>query len=193
MAEVPDFTQVMQNIAGIFPSIYLALGALAMLMAFLLAFGGVVDLAQSSDHNKKFFGTNQASLTSGLVKLVLAGLLANFANSGQLVALVSESFFGGTGAFELVSLDSYTPDSTLNEMQRNIQVVVLSLTQTVGIIAVLKGVRVWAKASDKSGQEGILTGLAYVIAGTLCIQISLVIKVVEQTLGYNLLSFFGMG
>lgn len=190
---VPDFEQIMYNVSSIFPSIYAALGALVMLMAVFMAFSGVVDLAQTGEKNKKFFGTNQASMVSGIVKLVLAGLMANFAYSGELVALVSEGFFGGDGSFELVSIDSYSPEAPLNQLQRSIQIVLISLTQTVGIIAIIKGIRVWYRASDRSGRESTVTGLSYIIAGVLCVQVMLVIKVVENTLGYNLLGFFGMG
>lgn len=190
--QAPDFGVILNNVAQIFPPIYFALAGLLLVMAIVLVFSALVDMAQVGDPNKKYFGTAQPSFAGALIKLMIAGVMASFAASGDLIAIISHGLFGVT-QFELVSIDSYDAGQNEDAIRRGIRIVIISLTQCVGIIAIIKGLRVWAKCADKSGKESAMQGLGFIIAGVLCVQVALVVQIVEQTLGYKLTQLIGVG
>lgn len=187
----PDFLTVITNIAGIFPSLYSMLGSLFMLFAIIMAFSGLLDLAQSSDRQKKYVGTHQATGYSALVKILLAGVLATTAANANMFHIASSLFFDNT-AIALISIDTYEPDSHANQAQVMTKIVLIGITQTIGILAIFKGIRVWAKASDKSGQDGFWHGFLYILFGALCIQILRVVGVIQATLGFDFFKMVGL-
>lgn len=186
-----DYITFTKNIASLLPSIYSLLGALFMLVAFGMAFSAIIDFAQAGEKNKKYLGTHQASALSGVIKLIIAGVLANFAYNGQAATVFSSVFFW-TNEFELVSIDSYVSSPNENLAQKYSQIIIFGVTQAIGLIAIFKGLRIWAKASDRSGRESAWHGLNYVIFGTLAVQIQQVLAVISNTIGFNFFSMIGL-
>lgn len=186
-----DYLTFAKNIASLLPSVYSLLGALFMLVAFGMTFSAIVDFAQASEKNKKYLGTHQASALSGIVKLIIAGVLANFAYNGQAATVLSSIFFT-VNDFQLVSIDSYVARPNENLAQKYSQIIIFGVTQAIGLIAIFKGLRIWAKASDRSSRESAWHGLNYVIFGTLAIQIQQVLAVITNTIGFNFFSMIGL-
>lgn len=186
-----DFGVFVQNIAELLPSIYSVLGVIFMVIAFGMAFSAIVDFAQAGEKNKKYLGTHQASAVSGLIKLIIAGALANFASHGQAGAILSSMFFDHN-SFTLISIDSYVGNESENHVQKLTKIVIIGMTQVVGLIGIFKGLRIWAKASDRSGKESAWHGLNYLIFGTLCIQVAQVMGVINNTIGFNFFKMIGL-
>lgn len=186
-----DYITFTKNIASLLPSVYSLLGALFMLVAFWMAFHAIVDFAQAGEKNKKYLGTHQSSALSGVIKLIIAGVLANFAYNGQAATVFSSVFFS-VNEFELVSIDSYVDQATMNLAQKYSQIIIFGVTQAIGLIAIFKGLRIWAKASDRSSRESAWHGLNYVIFGTLAVQIQQVLAVITNTIGFNFFSMIGL-
>ena len=187
----PDFAVFVGNIAELLPSIYSVLGMFFMLVAFGMAFSAILDFAQAGERNKKYLGTHQATALSGIVKLLIAGALANFATNGQAAEVMS-SFFFNDNSFTLVSIDSYVSDAQENHVQKLTKIVIIGVTQILGLIAIFKGLRIWAKASDRSGKESAWHGLNYLIFGTLCVQVAQVMGIINNTFSFNFFSMIGL-
>lgn len=187
----PDFAVFVENIAELLPSIYSLLAAFFMLVAFMMAFSAIMDYAQAGEKNKKYLGTHHATALSGTVKLLIAGALANFAVNGQAAEVVS-SFFFNENSFSLISIDSYVSDAQENHVQKLTKIVIIGVTQVVGLIGVFKGLRIWARAADRSGKESAWHGLNYLIFGTLCIQVTQVMGVVNNTFSFNFFKMIGL-
>lgn len=191
MEAPPDFAVIMKNIASTFPSIYTMLAAVFMLMAFITAFSALLDLAQASDRQKKYFGVgHHATAWSGIFKLFIAGFMANFAADGQMISIVSSIFFDDY-SHSLVSIDSYVAASTVDPMKKYLHIIFIGFTQILGLVAIFKGLRIWAKAADKTGREGFWHGFNYLVFGTLCIQVARVIATIQSTLGYDFFKMIG--
>lgn len=186
-----DYIVFARNIASLLPSVYSLLGAIFMLVAFWMAFSAIIDFAQAGEKNKKYLGTHQASAMSGIVKLIIAGVLFNFASNGQAIHVFSSAFFT-VNEFQLVSIDSYVDNHDGNLAQKYSQIIIFGVTQALGLYAIFKGLRIWAKASDRSGRETVGHGLSYVIFGTLCVQIQQVLAVITNTIGFNFFSMIGL-
>lgn len=195
MAEVsvtPDFADVLTNIAETLPSIYMVLGGFFFLIGFAMIFSGVMDLAQSTEKNKRYLG-HQATGLSGIIKILLGGVMANFAANGDAAVMVSSIFFGREGMdFALVSIDSYQGPNDETIVSKNVKIVLFGLAQVVGLIAIFKGLRIWSKASDKSGKDGFWNGVNYIIFGTLCVQAASVLGVIQKTLGFEFFKMVGL-
>lgn len=191
MNETIDFRVFVRNIAELLPSIYMVLGSFFVLVAFFMVFSAIIDFAQAGEKNKKYLGTHQASGVSGIIKLIIAGALFNFADNGQAGTVLSSIFFD-QNAFSLVSIDSYVTNHSENEVQMLTKIVIIGVTQVVGLIAIFKGLRIWAKASDRSGKESVSHGLNYLIFGTLCIQVTQVLGVINNTVGFNFFKMIGL-
>lgn len=192
MSEVPDFSVIMGNIANTLPSVFSVIAMAFMLLSFTMVFSGVMDLAQSTDKKKKYLGTHQATGWSGIIKILLGGVLANLAYSGDIAIVTSSIFFGDESDFTLMSIDSYVPSENENVVQKMVKVVLIGFTQVVGLLAIFKGIRIWAKASDKSGREGFWNGMNFIIFGTLCVQVARVMGVVQATIGFNFFKMIGL-
>lgn len=191
MDTAPDFSVIMRNIASTFPSIHMMLAAIFMLMAAVTMFSAILDLAQSSDRQKKYVGTgHHASGWSAIAKIFIAGFMANLAANGQMINVVSSLFFSDN-SFSLISIDSYVSSPDENEIQKYLRIVIIGVTQILGLIAVFKGLRIWAKASDKTGKEGFWHGFNYLIFGALCVQVAKVMGVVQATLGFDVFKMVG--
>lgn len=191
MEAAPDFSVIMKNIASTFPSIHMMLAAIFMLMAAVTIFSGILDLAQSSDRQKKYVGTgHHASAWSGIAKIIIAGFMANLAVNGQMISVVSSVFFSDN-SFSLISIDSYISSPEENEIQKYLRIVIIGITQMLGLIAVFKGLRIWAKVSDRTGKEGFWHGVNYLIFGTLCIQVAKVMGVIQATIGFDVFKMVG--
>lgn len=191
MEETLDFGVFVGNIAELLPSIYTLLGALFMLIAFGMTFSAIIDFAQAGEKNKKYLGTHQSSALSGIVKLIIAGALANFASNGQAASIMSSIFFD-QNAFSLISIDSYVAAANENHVQRLTKIVLIGMTQVLGLIGIFKGLRIIAKASDRSGKESAWHGLNYLIFGTLCVQVAQVMGVINNTIGFNFFKMIGL-
>lgn len=191
MNEELDFGVFVKNIAELLPSIYSVLGIIFMVIAFGMAFSAIIDFAQAGEKNKKYLGTHQASAMSGLIKLIIAGALANFASHGQAAAIMSSVFFDNN-SFTLISIDSYVGNESENHVQKLTKIVIIGMTQVVGLIGIFKGLRIWAKASDRSGKETAWHGLNYLIFGTLCIQVAQVMGLINNTIGFNFFKMIGL-
>jgi hypothetical protein len=187
----PDFLTIITNIAGIFPSIYSMLGSLFMLFALIMVFSGLLDLAQSSDKQKKYIGTHQASGYSAIIKILIAGILATTASNANMLHIASSIFFENT-EIALISIDSYEPDVQVDQVQIMTKIVTIGIAQTLGILAIFKGLRIWAKASDKSSQDGFWHGFTYIIFGALLIQILRVVGVIQATIGFDFFKMVGL-
>lgn len=191
MEAPPDFAAIIQNITSTFPSIYSMLGSVFMLMAFVTAFSGLLDLAQASDRQKKYFGVgHHATAWSGIFKLFIAGFMATFAANGQMISIVS-SIFWTDNSHALVSIDSYVSANSEDPIKKYLHITFIGFTQILGLVSIFKGLRIWAKAADKTGKEGFWHGFNYLVFGTLCIQIAKVIGTIQATLGYNFFKMIG--
>ena len=191
MEAPPDFAVIMKNIVSTFPSIYTMLAAVFMLMAFVTAFSALLDLAQASDRQKKYFGVgHHATAWSGIFKLFIAGFMANFAANGQMISIVSSIFFDDY-SHPLVSIDSYVAATDVDPMKKYLHITFIGFTQILGLVAIFKGLRIWAKAADKTGREGFWHGFNYLVFGTLCIQVARVIGTIQSTLGYDFFKMIG--
>lgn len=188
---VPNILTIMTNVAGVLPSLYSVIGAIFVLAGLVTAFSGVLDLAQSSDKQKKYFGTHQASGFSGFIKIIIAGLLVTTAANANMIHIASSLFFDNT-QIAMISLESYEPWQEANPIQVLYKVLLLGLAQTLGLLGIFKGLRIWAKASDKSGQDGFWHGFAYIIFGALLIQFMRVIGVIQATIGFDFFKMVGL-
>lgn len=167
------------------------LAAIFMLMAVITVFSAILDFAQASDKQKKYMGAGQhATAWSGIAKLFIAGFMANLAANGQMISVVSSLFFSDNN-FALISIDSYVSSPDENEIQKYLRIVIIGATQILGLVAVFKGLRIWAKAADKTGREGFWHGFNYLVFGTLCVQVAKVMGVVQATIGFNVFKMIG--
>lgn len=191
MDTAPDFSVIMKNIASTFPSIHMMLGAIFMLMAVVTVFSGILDFAQSSDRQKKYMGTSHhATGWSGIIKIVIGGFMANLAANGQMISVFSSLFFSDN-SFSLISIDSYVSAPDENEIQKYLRIVIIGTTQVLGLVAVFKGLRIWAKVSDKTSREGFWHGFNYIVFGALCVQVARVLGVIQATIGFDVFKMVG--
>lgn len=191
MEENLDFKIFVQNIAELLPSIYSLLSSFFILIALGMTFWALVDFAQAGEKNKKYLGTHQASAASGIVKLLVAGALGNFGTNGQAGSVMASVFFN-QHKMELISIDSYVGHADENPVQVLTKIVIIGMTQIVGLIAIYKGLRILSRAADRSGKEGAWHGVNYLIFGTLCIQVTQVIGIVNNTVGFNFFKMVGL-
>lgn len=191
MAETINFEQVMENLAGTLPSMYAIATVFFIVSGLWLSFFAVLDLAQLSESRKRYLGTHQPTGVGVIIKLVVAGLMLNFALSGQTANVISSMFFSDN-SYQLITIESYVSDPEESSIQRLSRILIFGFMQVVGIIAIFKGLRIFAKLSDRSARESGWQGVAFLVYGTLCIQFDKVLTVIENTIGFNLFSILGI-
>lgn len=191
MAETIQFEQVMENLACTLPSLYAIATVFFIVGGLWLTFFAILDLAQLSESRRKYLGTQQPSGAGVIIKLFVAGLMLNFALSGQTANVISSMFFSDN-SYQLITIESYVSDPEESAVQRLTRITLFGFMQVVGIIAIFKGLRVFAKISDRSSQESGWHGAAYLIYGTLCMQFAKVLSVIENTIGFSVFSILGI-
>ena len=192
MDQAPNFVTILANIAEFIPLFYKTVAAFVIFFAIWVAFLGILDLAHASTQKRHFSTSQHASGWGGIGKLLIAGVLLNFAVSGQVITVGSSLFFENN-TYTFMSLDSYVPSANDSELKKYLLIVMIGFTQAVGVLAIFKGLRLWVKATSREVQNGFTHGCAYLIFGVLCVQIGRVIGVVQASIGYNFLKLIGLG
>lgn len=192
MENVPDLTIIMTNIVNTFPSIYRMLAWVFIFFSLLVVFDGILDLAASTDRKRKYFGgRTQPTGWSGLAKIIIAGFIFNLASNGQMISITSSIFFSDY-SYTLVTLENFQDSGNGNELSKITRIAMIGFTQIVGIVAVFKGLLVWIKASDGTGRETFWHGAAYILFGTLCVQIGRFLGAIQATLGFDFFKMIGL-
>ncbi len=186
-----EFSKVLENIAGTFPSVYSIIGVVFVVAGLLATFSALLDLLQLSEPHKKYLGVHQPTGTGVIIKLFVAGFMMNFALSGQMANIISSMFFTDN-TFDLVSIDTYVSDASETAVTKFSKIIVYGFMQAVGMVSIFKGLRIWSKSADRSSRETAWHGFALLVYGTLCMQFGQVLGVIQRTLGFDLFSLIGL-
>lgn len=193
----PNFTIVLKNIAAIFPGLQLAMGYVFILIACIMVYNAFMDLvymAISRNHPSVIFGKRSANggFVGVVIKLLCAGFIINFVTLGELGNIASSLFLGDDHSYVLVNIQNYVPQKNESDGQKYAMICILSLAQTMGFYAIFKGVRMASAISDRTSRASPWHALLFVIAGAACLQITKVLAIIQNTLGFNVLHLFGI-
>lgn len=191
----PEFATFMRNVAEALPSTYTMLMTVFVLCGLFVAFSGVMDLVQSADKHKKHFAAGKSpTYWGGVFKIIIAGCMCMMGTNLEMVSVAASVYMGESANFDLVTIESYVPSSENESVETKLtKVALLGIAQIVGIVAVFRGLRIWAKISDGTSRESAWHGFAYMIFGSMCVQLGWMGKLVENTLGFNFFSIIGLG
>lgn len=189
----PEFQAFMQNVVDTLPSTYTMIMSVFVLIGLITVFSGVMDLAQSTDKNKKHFAAGKMpTYWGGVSKILIGGIMCMMGTNLEWVSVAASVYMGTDANFELVSVESYLPASEVESLETRLtKIALLGVAQIVGIIAVFKGLRIWSKIADGSSRESGWHGFAYMIFGSMCVQLAWMGQLVENTLGFNFFSIIG--
>lgn len=190
----PEFQTFMQNVADALPSTYSMIMSVFVLIGLFTAFSGVMDLAQSADKHKKHFPSGKTpSYWGGVAKILIAGCMCMMGTNLEWVSVASSVYMGESSSFDLVTIESYVPSDANESVETRLtKTAILGVSQIVGILAVFRGLRMWAKISDGTSRDSAWHGFAYMVFGSMCVQLSYMGQLVENTLGFNFFSIIGI-
>ena len=188
----PDLVEVLINAGGVAPALVMLLQGIAAIIGLYLVSGALVELWGVSHDNalKYVAGRQRFSVGSALVSLLVGAFLVALSTL-ELIGILSRTFSGTSYvASRIMPNDmAYSGGGSLADKGAVATIVLLSIMQVVGFIALVKSLMTVNRYyNNQQADLGSATGWA--IGGILCWNFKWFADVVNNTLGFDIVSMF---
>lgn len=187
----PDLVEVLINAGGVAPVLVMMLQGIAALIGLYLVCGALIELWGVSHDNalKYVAGRQRFSIGSALVSLVVGAMLSALSTL-NLVGILSRTLTDNYVDSRIMpSAISYAQGAQLSDKGAVATIALLSIMQVVGFIALVKSLMTVNRYyNNQQADLGSATGWA--IGGILCWNFKWFADVVNNTLGFDIVSMF---
>lgn len=185
----PDLVTVLVNVGNIIPPLIMMLQGICVLIGLYLTSGALIEIWGVTHDNalKYVAGKTKFSVGSAIVQLFIGAI---FLAIGTLewMGIMSRTLTGDYANSRMLSYSS--SGTTLQEQAQLATLALLGIMQVVGFIAMCKG---WLTVNgyfNQQSQAGLGTATGWIIGGILAWNFKWFSDVVNNTLGFNIISLF---
>lgn len=190
-SQFPDLLELLVNAGHVAPYLLMMLQGIVALMGFYLVGSALVELWGVSHDNalKYVAGRQRFSTGSALVTLLIGGFMSSLSTL-DLMGILSRTLSDTYAASRIMPQDmTYSPGGSLSEKGEVATIALLSIMQVVGFVAMVKALMTVNRYyNNEQAQLGSAAGWA--LGGVLCWNFKWFSDVVNNTLGFNVISIF---
>ena len=190
----PDLMDLLANIGVVIPPIIMMLQGIAALVGLYLVCGSLIELwGVTHDNAMKYVaGRQRFSVGSALVSLLIGSMLRTLGTL-ELTGILSRTLTGDYASARITaSALSYDPgdSASLEERAQLAALALLGIMQVVGFIAMVKGWLTINKYYNHQGQAGWGHAAGWLIGGVLAWNFKWFADVLNNTIGFDVISIF---
>ena len=187
----PDLVDLLINIGGVAPAFVMLIQGIIGLVGIYYVSSALIELwGVSHDNAMKYVaGRQRFSVGSALMTLCLGGVLSAMSTL-SLVGILSRTVTGDyVDARIMPDALTYTSGGSLTEKGAVATIALLSIMQVVGLVAMVKSV-ITVNRYYNNQQADLGTAFGWLIGGLLCWNFKWFADVVNNTIGFNVISMF---
>lgn len=187
----PDLVQLLINAGQVAPALLMMLQGIVALMGLYLVGSSLVELwGVSHDNALKYVAGRQRFSTGSALITLFVGAFLTALSTLQLVGILSRTITDGYVDSRIMpDAMAYSGGGSLADKGAVATIALLSIMQVVGFVALVKSLMTVNRYyNNQQADLGSATGWA--IGGLLCWNFKWFADVVNNTLGFNIISMF---
>ena len=187
----PDLVQLLVNAGQVAPALLMMLQGIVAVMGLYLVGSALVELWGVSHDNalKYVAGRQRFSTGSALISLMIGALLSAMSTL-NLMGIMSRTLSDDYAATRIMPSDmAYSAGGSLADKGAVATIALLSIMQIVGFIAMVKSLMTVNRYYNNQ-QADLGSAAGWMLGGILCWNFKWFADVVNNTLGFNIISMF---